>query len=315
MATIAGTSAFGNPDLMRLNLFKAVRLYMETLLFPTWKIMVGNVGTTKQLYERIATVNGLPMPVITPEYGPIQVADIGEVNAANYQPQKRALAFRMSDESFINDQYGVVRSYGTELKTKFDLAREYAAAVYLNGAIDATQIALPNGETLSSATHALEVGTNANTFTGIQQALSISALESLTAILAKTLAYKGYEDARWGPFRLEVSPVNGHLADRLISSDKYPQTNDNDPNSIKNNRNGQMKVTDYVCLPTAANDDWWSLCAIDNNKHSRYCVERYPFKLTELVYDGGNDSWKVTAKESYIFVCFDYRGQAFSTAA
>lgn len=311
------TTTNGNVDLMRANLFKAFDLYDKTLRNQTYMTLAGNSGGTSQLYERVATVSGLQLPQVRSEFAPAPTSQVTEVSVANYQPQKRLLEFRMSDEAFINDQYGVVKGYGIMLKGVFDVGREYAAAVWVNGALDTAQIALPNGEALSSATHALEAGTSSNTFSGTQQLLSIKALEDATANLLSQLAYKGYMSPRYGPYQLEVATINNHLANRLIGSDKLPQTFDNDPNSVAGmkNPNNLGTVRRVVVNPAFSNPDWWALRSMPENENPRFWLDRYPFKLTQLMYDGHTDSWHVTAKESYLPCQFDWRGTFYSTAA
>lgn len=317
MATTAGGPLYGNSDLFRANLKEALRLYDLNLMFPAYMLLAGVSGDSKQLYERFATVSGLSLPQPTAEFGVAPQSDIAEVAAANRQPIKQTLQMRISDESLINDQYGIVKSYGTELRSVFDIRREISASVYLNGCTDSTQINLINGEALSSATHALAVGTDANTWlsTENQQILSIKALEDATARISMQKSYKNYPAPRYGPFQLEVAQQNVHLANRLIGTDKLPQSLDNDINSVKQNPLDRMMVKRVVSTPTFLNPEWWSLRAIPSSQHSRYWLIRYGFNLTEIRYKGSNDSWCVTAKENYIPLQGDYRGTFYSTPA
>lgn len=308
------TSTNGNADIMRANLLKAVRAYDETTKYPSYMRLAGNEYNTQQLYERAAQVSGLDLPLIRGEFGSVPQTDMNEIYSAQYQGQKRILQFRMSDEAFINDQYGIVKGYGMELKSVFDKAREYGAAIFLNGATDSTQIALPTGQPLSSASQPLASGTDSNTF-ATQQILGITALEDATAALQLQLAHKGYADPKMGPYQLEVHPKNNHLSARLIGADKFPQTFDNDPNSVAGHAGMDVlgTVRGRVMSPYFANPEWWALRSISNTEHERGMLVRYPFKITDLRYDPDNDSWKVTAKENYLFLCMDYRGTFYST--
>jgi hypothetical protein len=260
-------------------------------------------------------VNGLPLPLITGEQQTIASASIAQIAAKNYQPQKRALQYRISDEAFINDNYGVLKGGAMALKQVFQQAKETAAAVYMNGALTAATISTPLGQPLSSTAQPLESGTDSNTF-AVQQTLGIIALEDATSQLMQQKAHKGYAAPKFGPFQIEVAPRNNHLSARLIGADLFPTTPNNDKNSVAGN--GQMgrvigTVTKRVVSPYFTNPEWWCLRSIAEEEQPRYMLLRYGFRLLPLFYDQDTDSWKITAKESYLFDVFDYRGTFYST--
>ncbi len=312
---MATTTTFGNPDIMRANLLKAVKTYDGKPQVTFYDDLAGNLLTTEQLFEVAAQVSGLPLPSVTPEYGVIPTASMTQVARKQYNYQKRTLQFRWSDESFINDNYGIVKGYGTLIAGVFATAKDIAAAIYLNGCTASSIIATPNGQPLASTAHPLETGTDSNTFT-TQQTLGVIALEDATTALMNQQAYKNYPSPKFGPFQLEVAPRNNHLSARLIGADKQPQSFVNDPNSVGGKANVGREVgivTKRVVSPFFTNPEWWALRSIDNSKHNRFMLSRYGFKIMPIVYDEDNDSWKVTAKEAYLFDVFDYRGTFYST--
>jgi hypothetical protein len=299
--------ANGNPTIMRSTLLMAVRMYDQSPPISFYKKIAGKVLTSEQAYEETALVSGLMMPIVTPEYGVVPTDDVTTPYVKRHQPQKRTLQFRVSDEAFINDQYGILKGYGSLLKGVFEQAKEVAAAMYLNGCLDSNQIKTPAGQPLSSSAHPLDGGaTDSNTFT-TQQTLGVIALEDAVMNLMNQKAHKGYPAPKAGPFLLEVAPRNGMLAQRLIGSVNLPTTNNNDKNVVANS------VRDLVVSPYYTNPEWWSLRSIDPGQHKRFMLQRYGFKLMPIVYDEDNDSWKVTAKESYLFDVADYRGTFYST--
>lgn len=308
MATsVAGLSGpTANPDLLRKNLLMAVDYFDKTPEITYWKDLAGMVKPSDQLNEIIAAVSGLALPQVTGEYGVAPQDDITSPARKVYTPQKRMLQFRMSDEAFINDQYGVVKGYGTELAGVFATAKEIAAAVYLNGALNTSIISTPLGAALSSASQPLAMGFDSNTFT-TQQTLGIIALEDATNLLLNQQAHKNYPMPKYGPFQLEVATRNAKLAERLTTAGQLPTTNNNDKNVVAG------KIGRVIASPYFTNPEWWCLRSMNPAKQSRFCLTRYGFKLTELVYDGDTDSWKVTAKESYLFDVVDYRGAFYST--
>lgn len=301
---LSGPSA--NPDLLRKNLLEAVDYFDKTPERTFWKDLAGMVKPSDQLNEIIAAVSGLALPQITAEFGVSPQDDITSPARKVYTPQKRMLQFRMSDEAFINDQYGVVKGYGTELAGVFQTAKELAASIYLNGCLDTTMIQTPLLQPLSSTAHPLQTGTDTNTFT-VQQTLGIIALEDMTTLLLNQQAHKNYPMPKYGPFQLEVATRNNQLSKRLVHGGQLPQTNNNDINAVAGD------IAKIICSPFFTNPEWWCLRSLNPTKQSRFCLTRYGFKLTELIYDGDTDSWKATAKESYLFDVMDYRGAAYST--
>jgi hypothetical protein len=302
------TNTSAVPLLIEKNLLMAVKLYDEQARIVYADEMAGNIIDTDQAYETIAQVNGLDLPQITAELGVVPITDMTQGPSAQYKGQKRTLSLRISDEAFIDDQYGIVRGYARELKTAFDQAREFAGAIFLNGCINTGLLVLPTGQTLASQTQPLQSGTDTNTFMVNQQTLSIIALEDARANLMNQKAYKGYPAPKVGPMVLEVAPKNGLLAERLTGAKQFPTTPNNDPNPLG------ASVSKVITNPYFTNPEWWCLRMADNSRHKRFKLVRYGFRLMNKPrFDDTTDSWVVAAKEKYLYGAMDYRGQFFST--
>lgn len=313
---MAATTTFGNADVMRANLLKAIKTYDAQPQITFYEDLAGNIIGTEQLFELAAQVSGISLPTITPEYGVVPTTSMTQIARKQYNYQKRTLQFRWSDESFINDNYGIVKGYGSLIAGVFAQAKDIAAAVYLNGATNTALISTPFAQPLASTAHPLETGTDSNTFV-TQQTLGVIALEDATTALLNQQAYKNYPMPKFGPFQLEVANRNNHLSARLISSDKQPQSFVNDFNSVAGKATGAGRqagiIVKRIVSPYFTNPEWWALRSTENAKHNRFMLSRYGFKLMPVVYDEDNDSWKVTAKEAYLFDVFDYRGAFYST--
>jgi hypothetical protein len=312
----------GTPSLMRKTLLMAVKMWEPPKLI-FYKRICGKIFPTLQAYEELALVSGLTTPQIVGEYQDIPTDDLTTPYTKRTQPQKRALQFRVSDEAFENDRYGIIKEYGTLLMEVFIQAREIAAAVYLNGCTTvgagtypqstATSITCPSGQPLSSAAHPLDAlavpATDSNTF-AIQQTLGIIALEDAAQNLRNQRAHKGYPAPKIAPFTLEVAPRNGLVAQRLVRATQLPTTNNNDPNPVGG------YIGDIVDSPYFTNPEWWSLRCMAVSDQPRFMLSRYGFKVMPIdwgSYNRNNDSWEFTAKESYAFDVKDYRGVFYST--
>lgn len=311
---MAATTTYGNPDLMRKNLLKAVELYDKTPRRKFYDKLAGNVLTTDQLFEIAAQVGGIDLPTTVPEYRLIPSTQIEQVARKQYNYKVQKLQFRVSDDAFINDQYGIMRAYGTLLTGVFAQVKDILGAVFMNGCLSTALISTPMGQPLSSSAHPLEVGTDSNTFT-VQQNLNVLSLQDATSALLNQKAHKGQPAPKFGPFQLEAATTNNHVAKQLIGAERLAQTNFNDPNTVAGNSNDDDMgaVTKAIINPYFVNFGWWGLRSIDNTQHNRFMLNRYGFKLQPIVYDSDNDSWKATAKEAYLFDVFDYRGTFYST--
>lgn len=303
------TTTHANPSLVRKNLLKAYRMFNDEAKRHVWKDMVaGNVVSTDQLFEQTALVSGVALPSIVNEYGAVPTTDVTTPYTKTHTPQKRIIQFRMSDEFFINDKYGIANSYGRMLGHVFYVAQEIAGAIYMNGCISSGVISTPAGQPLASNSHPLEVGIDSNRFS-TAQTLGISALEQAVQNMMAIKAHKGYVNPIAGPFNLEVSPSNALLAQRLVNSTLIPGSNNNDVNAVKG------MIGNVIVNPWFTNPGYWAIHSSNPMENRRIFLERYPLKVTELAYDGDNDSWKVTVKQSYLFDVTDYRDTYYSPAA
>lgn len=249
----------GTPTIMRKTLLMVVkdlgRAQADLLQEDLRKVF-----DTEQAYEELAQVSGLTTPSIVPEYGVIPTDDMYEPFTKRTQPQKRALQFRVSDEAFINDRYGIIKEYGQLLMEVFTQAREIAAAIYMNGCLNSNLIACPSGQPLSSVSHPLDPmaspTVDTSTFT-TQQTLGIIALEDATMNLRNQRAHKGYPAPKIPPFSLEVAPRNGLVAKRLVGAQHLPTTDNNDPNPVGGD------IGDIIVSPYYTNPEWWSIRCMD----------------------------------------------------
>ena len=314
MAVNSSGQPLGNPTLVRKNLKAAIKLYEDQPKLTFYEKICGTILTTEQAYEEFAQVSGIDMPSIVPEYGTVPWSDVYVPYTKRTLPIKRMLQFRISDEAFINDRYGIVKSYGIMLKGAFRQYKETAAGVFLNSCTSSGVISTPAGQPLSSASHPLDpnagsVTTDSNTFT-TQQLLGVIAIEDATMMLRNQKAHKGYPFPKLPPFVLEVAPRNGQVAKRLVGSENLPGGDANDKNVVRGD------IQDVVVSPYFVNPEWWSIRCIDKTQQHRFLLERYGFKLTQGgEYDPNTDSWNFTAKENYAFDVTDYRGVIYSTPA
>ncbi len=307
--TTSSGSLSGNPDLMRKNLMLAVKGYNEQSPNPNYQRLIsGRTITTEQLGEVAAMASGLGLPTVVAEYGAVPSEDMIEVARKTYLQQARKMQFRISDEAFINDQYGIMKGYGKELALAFDVAKEIAAAnAFMNFVTGTTVTTTMRAQSLANTAHTISGGlTDSNTFT-TQQTLGPIALEAALTALLDQKAEKGYVASKRGPYVLEVATRNKYLAERIVGSDKLAGGNQNDKNALSSD------ITSVICDEYFTNPEWWCVRVADKDRQPRFMLSRFPFKVTDLTFDQDVDAWKVMAKESYLFDVVDYRGTFYST--
>lgn len=309
---MAGSTTGANAKFVRANLVEAVKLYGDHRPPLVWKDMVvGKIISSKQLFEEAAMASGIPLPSITSEYGAVPQAEMRQVNTQTWQPFKRAIQVRMSREFMKDEQYGLAKSYGQQIAAVSDRADEIDGAVYLTKCLDGSSTGLPlwDGKSYAATDHPTDSGTYSNRFAA-PESLGITALETAVQNMMGFVSHMGYIDPRYGPFQLEVTHANAMLARRLIQSEKFPTTSDNDPNVIRG------LITKVVVNPYAGSTpNYWAVHSIHPMENRRFMIDREPLNVTDLIYDGDNDSYKATAVRRKIFGVFDARDSYFSPAS
>jgi len=170
----------------------------------------------------------------------------------------------------------------------------------MNYATNSSLLSVPSGQPYWSTAHPTETGTDANRFT---TALSLgqSALEQACQNMMGLKDHKGNVHPIPGPFKLEVPPALSMLADRLVTSKLRPQSADNDNNPLVG------MITEVVVGPWFTNAGYWSIHTSSSEDNRRFCMSEFGITFSDMEYVQDNDSYKITARESYLYDVFDYR--------
>lgn len=296
------TSTANNAKLMRANLLAAIVMGDKNPEETWYDKLVDKNLSTRQAYEESALVSPLGLPAITGEYGSPPTEDISTPYSKTHTPVKRMLQFRVSSEALNRDHYGLMKQYGAMMRTAFIQSKEIAAAAFLNYATSSTILATPAGQPLASTAHPIELGgTTANT-PSVGLTLGIQALETTIYHLTMQVSHKNQPQPVAGPYILEVHPKNLVLAQRLIGSSLRPETDINDKNVISG------RFSSVVATPYFTHEEWWCVRTAKATQGHRFFLGEGKFVLTDLKYEEDNDSYKATAKETYLYDVFDWRG-------
>jgi hypothetical protein len=288
----AGILAF-----QRVGLDKIVNLYAKNLE-KQYTQFTSSIPGNKQAYYRFGSFSDLPA-----------ASDVNQATGmspnAPYQPYfadvyyvKRGIGVSFASEVLEYDVYGVFKQHARWLAMSMLYAIEGDMANFLN--LGFTTQTTPDGVAIFSASHPYQGG-NDSTILSTAPNLGIYPLEQALAAVRRQHTYVGEPWQYNGSFTLVVPPELEWLAHRLIESDKFPTTNDNDPNVAKRRIN---KVA--TCQRITSTTAWFLVPSTDDENPLKYSTNR------ELKVAGFNPANKDTqewyATQIWMKKAQDYRG-------
>lgn len=301
------TTSTDVPKLLRANLLRAYKLYDPADENNFHRDMAGDVITSKQQFEEMAAFGGLALPTETAEYEAAPVTEQEQIYTGTYTAKKQSLQLRVSAEAFDDEQpnYGIIRSYGTDMGSMFHQRMELDAADEFMNFVETRT--LPNGEVIASASHALETGTDSNILSPAET-VSSEALRKMRAQLRKTKAHKGYTMPIMGPIVIEASVDNEDTWEEIKASR-------NRAHEISNTVNVQgQHISRIIGNPYFTNRERFCVRIGLSRKNGRFMIMRKALKFSEFEYDQDSDSYKIRGNVRYFFGRFGYRGEVFSLA-
>jgi len=245
MRTQSSSAAYHHP-----NLDAVVKLYKAgaKVLYPQFT----KQRTTTNDRDRIGTEGVFGVLSAVSEGGSFPQIDYRTPFTMDITPIKYGGIFSVSSEAKESDKHGIIAKRTTKLLRAADLTVDYLCADIHNLATS-TSMPTPDGQAFASASHLYNGGTFSNIVTSTP-ALSISALETaLQELMSAQKDDEGNPIMFMGPYTLLVPPALAGLANRLVSSLKFPTTNNNDPNWA-----GEL-ISKVVVNPLFTSSTAWSL--------------------------------------------------------
>lgn len=274
-----------------------------------------NVKSSTQGYEEYRLLSGFGDPTVVGNGQPIPSDSTKSVFSFRIPQIKFAKKF---DWTFEDDKFDVYSQYKAA-KLSGDLAKVFrrfknkqAANLLNNGFSGSTSpYTIYDGQNLFSASHTGAPGATpiaAHTWSNV----STAALGTLTLEAAIQALY-AQADPNGQPMEFEsnakliVPLALQPLATRLVDSDKFPMTNDNDPNY--SGRRLEVDVQRYLTSTTA-----WFLRNSASDEHGLIMIQSQPLELKRF-YDGNTASNYMTALELFAFGIEQWPGCWGSTGA
>lgn len=260
-------------------------------------------------FYRVHTEGDFEAALIVNESTGIQYQDFETPYVRDYNFYKRGVGFSISKEAMQTAKYGYLADRGEKMGDAIRKSKEADMANFMNLATSTSTIyapITPDGLSLASASHLRAAGLYSNIVTG-NPALSVTSLAQAIQELIRQPSHTNDPLMFMGPYTLLVPPELADLANRLVKTQKYPTTNDNDINW------SGSYVTEVVVNPYFTSTTAWAL-VVQGRKNPLLMVNR-------VVLDTDDDKdidvygMKYTAVSIWSKVPKDPRGFIYSAGA
>lgn len=295
------------PLFAREGLNKIVDMYLNNPGL-RWNKFV-RVETNRDNFFRVATVGDFEPAAEINEGTGITYQDFQTPYYRDYYPIKRAIGFSVSTETLESAKYGYMDDRGRKMARAVVKAKEADCGNFINLATSSSGVnapITPDGLSFANAAHLYQNGTFSNILTG-NLALSVSSLATAIQQLMRQPSHTGDPMMFEGPYKLLVPPELADLANRLVRTQKYPTTNNNDINW------GGDHVSEVIVNPYFTSTTAWALVC-DNDWNPMQLVSRRPATVREQ-FDIDKDGWKYTTTEIWVKYPKDPRGFLYSAGA
>ena len=259
-------------------------------------------GTSKLGIERTAEVRYVSLPQLKFEGGATSMDNnAGERFIFNHEAWEVGLGYAITRKAIADNLYeSQFPASNLGLQNSFEQAEEIYAANVLNSGTTYNPNVGGDGVALFSASHPIDGGTYANTFTPTQMDLTeASLLQALTNIRINFRDQANLKIFARGK-KLLVHPSNEWIAARLWHTTLRPGTADNDANAMRvtGSLPDGYEVLDFLTSSTY----WFVLTSIPG----LIFLECEPFEMSMEV-DFITDNLLVKGYERYSFSYYNFR--------
>lgn len=278
--------------------------YNSLKTVPKQHTEIFSISTSNKKTEYDLPLYGFGLAIKKDEGTNITYDDPGEGYKSTYTHDSWALGFKITEEAYDDELYGMMAQMASKLALSMAYTKEVNGASILNNGFNDSfpgADAEPLFGDATAYTHPLKDtgGTDKNRpSTNVD--LSMSALKSALIDFRATLDDQGLVwQVGLQPKFLVVPPDLEDTANELIKSEKDPETMLNTINVMR--KRLTVVVNDFI-----TDTDAWYLLA-DKNTHKLKLLQRKPLR-TESADDFDSGDMKYKAIERYIFGHSDWRG-------
>ncbi len=198
-----------------------------------------SVKTSSKAYEDRLRVAGLGTFQTKPEGTPVAFSDPIEGTRRRVIHTTYALGFRVTKESYADDQWDIIKQMPADLGDSGRDHQERIAWDLINDGFSGTRHTGLDGLSLFNTAHTRlrpELGTQSNSLSPAV-ALSITGLETIMTLASTTQSEEGrYVDLEQSTLLIE--PTEEHNAYVLLNTQKKSGSTDNDASTVVSSRSG-----------------------------------------------------------------------------
>ena len=255
-----------------------------------------NVTSSNRAYEEDAEVAGLGKLVSKGEGVSVTYDDpMQSTNKQRYTHAAFGLGFRVTEELYADDLYGIIKKMPSSLARSAKQTTEVEAWSVLNNAFNAAKTGL-DGVALCSTTHPnikLVGGPYSNRL-ATDADLSVTSLQAAIEQMENTTDDRDM-NIMLKPKRLIITPSNKWMARELLNSEKKPHTADNEINALMD-EDLQYFVGHYL-----TDSDAWFLVTDKADHHLNFFWRKRVGFDNSDDFDSGDAKFKATMRFSVGF--------------
>jgi hypothetical protein len=296
-------------QLLAPGIFDVINQNLDIKQYPEEYSMIFNMESSTKQYEEETLVAGFGSMPSKAERSAIEYDDPIQGNKQRYTHTTYALGFRVSEELWEDELYGVIKAMPKELAfSARDVVEVTAAGVFINGFTDSAAYVGADGEPLfgdgTTKTHPLLAGGNGSNqlsvaadLNGDSFELALNAIEDtvndrglLVRLMAKTLVVP--TELRW-------------VAQELLESKQKPFVSTNEMNPY------ETLDVDWAVWHYLTDPDAWFILA--QNHHLNFFWRVKPSPANSDDFDTGDAKFKLRQRNSLGYT--EWRGAFGSPGA
>lgn len=302
------------PDYSRLGSFDRVVRYFAQNRARYYPVFTSN-ETADNYNVIVGTQGNFNTAGIVAEGGQIPIYDFATPYTQTYSIQFRALGFEVT-RVLMNktDHFDIVRQRAKLQVDSVIDSMEYDAADFINLATNAA-VPTPDGLSLANAAHLLSAGTQSNIVSG-NPALSVTSLGDAQNLFGGFRSHEGQPmagDFVGGGKLLVVPSALITIARRLVESEKYPTTNNNEKNVVGSDV--EVLHNPYMDADQGGSDTAWALISRKRNPLKLYTLLPLESRTDEDEGKAGGGAMQYYCEAGWARVPEDWRGFVYSAGA
>ncbi len=265
---------------------------------PTEGDRLVNMNRSQRAYEEDFPIAGFGTLLVKSEGGPIPYQDAIEGNAKRYVWTTYALGFRVTQEMYEDDLYGIFgakmsKALGRSARNNFEIVSH---APY-NNAFDTTFVGYETGKSLCSLTHTTLRGFVIANRPASDTDITLIALQAAVEHFHNLVDESGIPMVRI-PKLVVHSPGDHWIVNQILKSERLPGGNQNDINQMS--REGLTPwLSHYLTDPDA-----WFVVADEHEVN--YFDRRQPTFGSSDDFETGDAKFKLTRRNGSGYS--DWRG-------